>query len=277
MEEFSIKQDLSEIVSQIEEGIVTEDEAREYLEMLSEEGIISLMDAENFLISNGLKELDKKENEIIIKYIDDKEIETINSFYSLFFHELLGRAPNEEDHKIHDSIKIVAEKDFADIGIHPIGYVEYAFEPSKAYEHACYIDKLIVDKRFRAKGVGSILLYNVVCDAYDENNIESVILHSYENSNDFYEKNGFIKTHEIFKEDDKDLLKMVLPFTKRCYVDICMHEIDPNESKILKIKKKLDKTILEEIEDEKIVFEENPYLESLRFNLPKDVKYNVKH
>ena len=65
----------------------------------------------------------------------------------------------------------------------------------------CYIEDLIVNEKYRNKGIGKALLENAISYAKD-NDCEVVDLASYitnDNAHRFYEKNGFIKHSYMFK------------------------------------------------------------------------------
>jgi predicted GNAT family N-acyltransferase len=246
-------------------------EIEEYVKELKsdlERGLISQEEFDDSLTSLGIK----KDNElprIVVRTAEPEDYTKIEQFSDLFYRELFGRPKGEKDEDLDNSRKLIARTE--DDGI--IGFAEFSVEPTEAYNGCVYLDKVVIDHRFRCSGIGSLLIYEIIRMMYELGKIEQMVLHAPENICGFYARNGFFVTPGVEKEEGVELRKLVLPFTKNAYTEVHHDLEEPECDRCTEYRQHLDEKV-RDIEEEK--FEENSFLELLRKNLPPKEKYELR-
>ena len=206
-------------------------------------------------------EFKKDADIIIIRPIREGDIQELFKFHNLFYRELFERPQQETEQKLPNLVSLIAEIEGKIIGL-----AEYTLEPtdpfgeSKVYCGCAYLDKLIIDPRFRRKKTGSLLVHQVVKDTYENSCLHKLVLYSPEKSCEFYEKNGFLTDGTIAEKENLKFTKFILPFFPKEYSFLRGINID-------------DKLL----EEDKPRFQDNIVFDILRTNLPDPRKFKIEY
>ena len=269
------------------------DEQRElyfsYLEDLEEDlknGLLTQDEFNETLAALGISTKAAPSSKIIIQYANstdqpEDEDEQISRLHNLFYVDCFGRGKRDSDKTLEDTQTILAYSNDEVIGL-----ADYVIEPETPFGtyHGCaYLDKLIVNPKSRKKGIGSLLLHQVLSDVHPIEGIDRLVLFSIGNARQFYQLNGFFIDEEVEYKEGIEIRKTTLPLTPKAYVEtvssifadaLAAHNLDNEE--LRKHMKTLEEYASDYTFDIKPEFDDNVFFKLIRSNLPAPENYEVK-